>query len=213
MKTDELVKMLATRAGPVERNVTARRFATALGWGVCGGMLYMAIRLGVRPDVHAASFLPMFWMKLAFPLAGAAAAIYMATRLARPGMRLGKAPVVFAALLLTVWVSGALVLLQSPPEQRDYLIFGRTWKVCPYYIALISIPVFAAAMWAMKGLAPTRPALAGAAAGLVAGTLAVAVYALHCPEMEAPFLAIWYVLGMLVPVAAGALTGPLLLRW
>jgi len=213
MKTDELVKMLATRAGPVETNVTARRFATALGWGTCAAALIMAIRLGVRPDIYAASFLPMFWMKLAFPLAGAAAALYLAARLARPGMRAGKAFAVFAALLLTVWVSGALVLLNAAPEQRSYLIFGQTWRVCPYYIALISTPVFAAAMWAMKGLAPTRPVLAGGAAGLVAGTIGVAVYALHCPEMEAPFLAIWYVLGMLIPVAAGALLGPLLLRW
>jgi hypothetical protein len=213
MKTDELVAMLAMRAGPVEEKVSARRFMTALGWGTCGAMLIMAIRLGVRPDFYLAMHLPMFWMKFAFPLAGAAAALYMVTRLGRPGMRVGKAPLVIAALLLTVWLAGALVLLRAPAEQRDYLIHGISWKVCPFNIALISIPVFIAAMWAMKGLAPTRPALAGAAVGLLSGTIAIAVYALHCPEMEAPFLAIWYVLGMLIPVAAGALTGPLLLRW
>lgn len=64
-----------------------------------------------------------------------------------------------------------------------------------------------------RGRRPTRLALAGAAAGLLAGTVGIAVYALYCPEMDAPFLAIWYVLGMSVPVAAGALAGPLLLRW
>jgi hypothetical protein len=65
----------------------------------------------------------------------------------------------------------------------------------------------------MKGLAPTRLALAGAAAGLLAGSAGALIYALHCPEMEAPFLAIWYLLGMLIPTAVGAAIGPRLLRW
>ena len=47
----------------------------------------------------------------------------------------------------------------------------------------------------------------------MAGGAGAAVYALHCPELDAPFLAVWYVLGILMPVAAGALLGPRLLRW
>jgi hypothetical protein len=39
------------------------------------------------------------------------------------------------------------------------------------------------------------------------------VYALHCPELAAPFLAIWYLLGMLIPTAIGAWLGPRPLRW
>ena len=49
-----------------------------------------------------------------------------------------------------------------------------------------------------------------AAFGLAIGALA---YTLHCPELAAPFLAIWYVLGMLIPTAFGAWLGPRLLRW
>jgi len=68
-------------------------------------------------------------------------------------------------------------------------------------------------LWALKGAAPTRPAWAGAGAGLLAGTLGTLVYALHCPEMAAPFLAVWYLLGMAIPTAVGAALGPRLLRW
>jgi len=39
------------------------------------------------------------------------------------------------------------------------------------------------------------------------------VYAFHCPELALPFLAIWYVAGMALPVVAGALLGPRVLRW
>ena len=52
-----------------------------------------------------------------------------------------------------------------------------------------------------------------AAAGLAAGAVGALVYTLHCPELEAPFLALWYVLGMLLPAALGAWVGPRLLRW
>jgi len=65
----------------------------------------------------------------------------------------------------------------------------------------------------MKGLAPTRIRLAGAAAGLSAGAGAAVVYSLHCPELSAPFIGFWYLLGMLIPALVGALLGPWLLRW
>ncbi len=65
----------------------------------------------------------------------------------------------------------------------------------------------------MKGLAPTRLALSGAAAGLLAGSGGALVYALYCPEMAAPFIGIWYLLGMLIPTALGAMLGPRALHW
>jgi hypothetical protein len=49
--------------------------------------------------------------------------------------------------------------------------------------------------------------------GLTAGALGAAVYALHCDEMAAPFLATWYLLGMTIPALIGAGAGPRLLRW
>ena len=52
-------------------------------------------------------------------------------------------------------------------------------------------------------------AWAGAAAGWLAGGVGAAAYALHCPEMDAPFLAVWYVLGMCVPTALGAVAAVL----
>jgi len=48
---------------------------------------------------------------------------------------------------------------------------------------------------------------------LLAGALGALVYALHCPETATPFLAVWYVVGMAIPTALGAILGPRLLRW
>lgn len=213
MKTDELVAMLAAGATPIEPKATSRRFHAALGWGLSGATLLMAILLGVRSDLNEAVWLPMFWIKLGFPLAVAAIALLIAQRLARPGMRLGRWPASLAGLFAVIWLLGLISVLTAAPAERDYLIYGDSWDSCPFNIALLSIPVFIAAMWAMKGLAPTRLSLAGAASGLLAGAVGAAVYALHCPELQAPFIGIWYVLGMMIPTAAGLLLGRQLLRW
>jgi len=52
-----------------------------------------------------------------------------------------------------------------------------------------------------------------AAAGLLSGAGGALVYALYCTEMAAPFIGIWYLLGMLIPTALGAMIGPRLLLW
>jgi len=62
-------------------------------------------------------------------------------------------------------------------------------------------------------MAPTRPRLAGAAAGLMAGGIGATVYGLYCQETAAAFTAVWYTFGMLIWAAAGALIGGRLLRW
>lgn len=73
-------------------------------------------------------------------------------------------------------------------------------------------PGFLAIVKAVGGLAPTRLRLAGASAGLLAGATATVAYCLHCLEMGVPFWAVWYVLGMAIPTAAGALLGPKMIR-
>jgi hypothetical protein len=155
----------------------------------------------------------MFWMKLGVPLLAALAALQLVRRLGVPGTGPGRAPLLLSALLLLAWSGAAAMLMNSAPERWTPMLFGTTWKTCPFNIALLSSPVFVAAFWAMRGMAPTRPAQAGAAAGLLAGASGAAVYALHCPEMAAPFLGTWYVLGMAIPAVAGAGLGSRLLRW
>ena len=173
----------------------------------------MAVLLGVRPDIVEAVQLPMFWVKLAFPAALFAAALLAVLRLSRPGARLGRVPAAVAAPVLAMWLLGAVVILAAAPGDRAELLLGFSAASCPFTIALLSVPLFVATLWAMKGLAPTRLALAGAASGLLAGAGGALVYALYCPEMAAPFIGVWYLLGMLIPTALGTMLGPRLLRW
>lgn len=213
MKTEELVGLLAAGESGIPANAVSKRFVVALAWSIPLAALIMASVYGVRSDLAQAMGGTMFWTKLAFAGALALFASISTERLGRPGMRVGLAWAGLAAPLLLLWLVAVVAIATAEPAQRAELIFGSTWKTCPFNIALISLPLFAATLWFMKGLAPTQRMLAGASAGLLAGALATLIYAFHCPESAAPFVGIWYVLGISIPTAAGAALGPRVFRW
>lgn len=213
MKTNDLIAALAADIAPIDPARADRRFFVKLAGGAVLALTAVLLLMGLRPDLPAAAALPMFWVKLIFPASLALAALVVLRRLSYPGMRLGRAPAAAALPVTVVWIFAGLVLLAAPAGGRLALVLGETWIQCPISIALLSVPALALALWAARELAPTRLALAGAAAGLFAGAVAAFAYALHCPETQAPFLAVWYVLGMLIPTGAGALLGRRVLRW
>lgn len=215
MKTDDLIDFLAREPSPPPGGQIARR---RFSLGILGGMsvssLLMAGLLGLRPDLAQVIQLPMFWVRLAFPLAIGAAALVVTVRLSRPGTRVGVSGWLGVALpILVAWGLAAVVLAEAPSGERAALMLGHTWKVCSTLIAILSLPSIAAVFWAVRGMAPVRLRLAGAAAGLLAGAMAATSYCLHCPEMAPPFWAAWYLLGMVVAGGLGALAGPRWLRW
>ncbi|WP_182118021.1 DUF1109 domain-containing protein [Acidovorax sp. FHTAMBA] len=213
MKTDELIHLLVADDRPVQRNAIEQRFLVATLAGMAGAGVLMLALFGLRPGLLATMALPMFWGKLVFAAALAAAGLALLRRMARPGMAVGHAALWLAMPPLVLWGMALWALSQVSAAERMPLILGSTWRTCPFSIAALSVPAFVASFWALRGAAPTRLAWAGAGAGLLAGALGALVYALHCPEMAAPFLAVWYLAGMAIPTALGALLAPHLLRW
>ncbi|SMG01739.1 DUF1109 domain-containing protein [Burkholderia singularis] len=213
MRTDDLVDLLSTGIAPVKGGVPARRFGIALLLAATGATLLMIALLGIRPDLAVVARTALFWEKLAFPLCVAIGAGISAIRLARPGARVGSGWPVMAAPVLLVWIAGIAVVAAALPQDRLPAVLGQSWRVCPFNILLLSLPGFAAIMWAVRGLAPTRPRLAGAVCGLLASSISTVAYCFHCPEMSPAFWSVWYLLGMLIPASIGALIGARILRW
>jgi len=208
--TDDLISLLAAKIQAVDTRLPVRRYYLAVLGATAASTLLMAQWLGVRPTLARDLSAPMFWTKEAFCVALSAAGLAAVLRLARPGRALGWVPGGVAAPLIGIWLVAAGALLAADAPGRTDLFFGQTAGVCPFRIALLSAPVLVAIFWAMKALAPTRLRLAG---GFAAGAVGALVYCLHCPELAAPFLGTWYVLGILIPTIIGALIGPRLLRW
>lgn len=213
MKTDDLITMLAN--GP-DVGVAARPLranALPLLGGLLASAMLMLVLLGVHPNLAGELLMPAFWVKLAFSGALAWTGWLAVRRLSLPGARTATLPLWLGGPVLLLWCVAGMVLLQAAPEVRAELFWGRTWRYCPILIAVLSLPLFAATLHVMRGLAPTRLRLAGAAAGFAAGAAAAVVYCLHCPEMSSVFVGFWYLLGMLAPAALGALIGPRVLAW
>ena len=213
MTTDELVKMLAAGVEPVDPRQMARRFCLALATGTLIAVAFTAGILRLNPALSRYLSEPMFWIREAYCVALSAIALLGVHRLARPGRRLGLVPAALALVIIAMWVLAVVALAPASPQTRARLVLGATAAVCPFLIALIAAPLFIAHLWIMRGLAPTRLRLAGAAAGFAAGSMGALVYSLHCPELAAPFIGIWYLSGILIPTMLGAWLGPWLLRW
>ncbi len=213
MKTEDLIGLLAAGETRVAPHLVRQRFAAAMGWSIPLAALVMVIVYGLRSDLVQALSGTVFWMKLAFAGALALFAGLATDRLGRPGMRVAGVWAGLAAPVVLLWLAAAAALLGADPAERAELVFGSSWRSCPFNIALISLPLFAAMLWFVKGMAPTEPALAGASAGLLSGAVATLIYALHCPESSVTFVGIWYVLGIAIPTLVGAALGRRLLRW
>ena len=213
MKTNDLIDMLATGASLEQAGDPWRRLVYVIGFGTIASTILMVKAIPVNPDITNAVQLAAFWQKLGFAAAIAAVALLMVFRLSRPGVRLGNAFPALMMPILAIWILAGIAFAAAEPGERASLFFGNTWQVCPFLITMLATPVFAASFWAMRDLAPTNLRLAGAAAGLFSGAVGAVVYCFHCPELEAPFIAFWYLLGILIPSVAGALIGPRLLRW
>lgn len=213
MKTDDLIDMLAS--GPdvrVDAAPVGPDLLRLLG-GLIASIALMLAALGLRTHFTDVLATPAFWIKFVFAAALTAGAALAARRLGVPGATLQRPALLVALPLLAIWVLAAIVLWQATPDARAALLWGRTWRVCPWLIAVISLPVFGAALLVMRRRAPTRLRLAGSAAGLAAGAAGALVYCLHCPETSPLFVGIWYVLGMSIPAALGAIVGPKVLGW
>jgi hypothetical protein len=212
MRTAELIAALAAQSGPAPRHPVARRLAPAMVVGVAAAFVLLLLSLGLRPlgpAMHSGSF----WMKAAYTASIAAAALWLVAQMARPEGRPGWRVWLAAVPLAVMAGLGAIEVAAVAPQARLAMLLGVSWSICPRFIVLLAAPIFLAAVFALRRLAPTRLATTGACAGLLAGAAGATVYGLFCRESSAAFVAVWYTLGMAICAAIGAALGPRLLRW
>jgi len=213
MKTTDLILRLSNGLTPVDSNAVSKKLNRALMLGLTGSMALLVVYYGIRSDMPELILTTMFWVRLAFPMATLVAAMRLAGRLGRPGAPLKLAWFTATLPFMTMLLTAAFILLATPPGYRLQLLLGTTWRVTTVNVVLLSLPSLVAVMQAMKGLVPTRLALTGAGAGLLASAQGLLVYSLYCSEMSVPFWGIWYVLAIIITAGIGAALAPIYLRW
>jgi len=212
MRTDDLIAQLSSGLEPVKSGAVARLLLGAATVGMAGSAALLMVLIGPRHDLASAMSHPGMWMKLAYTFAIAGFGLWLVERAGRPGAEMAR-PALFLALPLLAIALLAGLQMSAPGADMPGLVMGRSSRVCAAYVTLTALPTLAATFWALRKLAPTRLTLAGAGAGLFAGAAGAFVYCFHCTEEAAPFIAVWYSLGIALVTALGALLGRTLLRW
>ncbi|MEI9993037.1 MAG: DUF1109 domain-containing protein [Rhizomicrobium sp.] len=213
MRTDDLIAALSADVDPMPRRAVGRHLALGLGTGVAISAALLVLWLGVRTDLMHALASGPFWMKFVYAASVAVLGFGLIDRLARPD---GEGGVFGPLILAPLGVMIALALYQlagASAAERMALMMGHSSQVCARNIVVLSAPIFLGLFWSLRALAPTRLTLAGTVAGIVAGAAGTAIYAFHCNESAAPFVVIWYTLGIAAVGLIGALLGRLMLRW
>lgn len=213
MNTEQLIQSLSEDVPSVPRRALGRR----IGFGMIGGAIVtmglVASVLGIRPDLHHAMHGFSFWMKWTYSASLGIGAVFAVARLGRPTPTSLRGLWLLAIPVLLLAGIGIGELASTP--SRDWLAMwlGQSWKICPWLVLTLAMPIFVGLLWSFRRLAPTRLRAAGAAAGLAAGAWAATIYCLHCPEVSAIFVLTWYSLGIVLAAGVGALIGPRLMRW
>lgn len=211
--TDDLIDRLAADLKPVGAHRVFWLLAITAALGVTGSALTMIYYLHPRTHLLEVFTESSFATKVIYTGSLAVLGAWATLRLAKPGGT-GLTPLRLAIVAVSAIAAAALLsFLNTPPESRQEAVMGSSALVCPFYIAGVSLPMFAALTLFMRKMAPTDLSRAGLAIGLMAGAFGALVYSFHCPEPTVPFIAIWYSLGILIMTLTGYLTARVLLRW
>lgn len=212
MKTDQLISRLAADT-PARQASPALLLALAAAAACVFAAAAMLLSIGPRPDIASAVMTWRFDFKFVVTLTLAATAFLLLRRAIYPE-GLDHAPlwtILAAPLVLLAAVAVELALL--PASIWGVKTVGTNWWHCLTLVPVFGLLPLALALWAIRQGAPTRPALTGFLAGLLAGGLGAAAYAADCPDDSPLFVMTWYPVGILALGALGAAAGSRVLRW
>ena len=213
VNTEQLIQSLSEDVPAVPRRALGQRLLLGILGGAAITFALVASVLGIRPDLHQAMLGFSFWMKWIYTGSLAIGATLAVARLARPNpVSLWQLwPLVIPGTLLAGIGIGELAY--TPSQDWLGLWLGESWKVCPWIVLTLAMPIFIGLLWSFRRMAPTQLRTAGSAAGLAAGAWAATIYCVHCPEASALFVLTWYSLGILLAASVGAWLGPRFMRW
>jgi hypothetical protein len=210
METDALIQTLA-RDPEVKGSPARTWLAICLAATLAYSVLAILIIAGARPDFAAGT--PWVAAKAGLSLLFALAAAPLLLRLSRPGQGAGTWLPLLGVLLVGCVMTVAGSLASTADGERMRAFTGGGFPICAIVIPTLAAPSAAALFFWLRKQAPTRPVLAGMAAGILSGALAAMAYALTCPVDSAAFVATWYPVAIAACAGLGALVGKSLLRW
>jgi len=188
-------------------------WAGAIGASIAIAALVFFAVLGLRADFTAALETPRFLFKFLVTITLVVSAFGCIRALSRPGVPSLRAIACLAAAPALITLAVIAELLALPSNTWSATMIGTNSVVCLTYIPLIGVGPLAVLLLALRHGAPSRLALAGAVAGLLAGGIAATFYAAQCNDDSPLFIAVWYTFAIASLAALGAAGARRLARW
>jgi hypothetical protein len=213
MKTDDLIRALAADGDSATSSIgrlVGIRLLPAVGVAIG---IYFAV-LGVRPHLLTAiDSDPRVAFKIGLMVVLLCLSVPVTLRLAKPAAGPGAAAVALISVPALLLLAVAYECFAFPEADWWHRWMGHNAALCLLSIPLLSLAPLCALLLALRYGAPSRPALSGAAAGLLAGAIGTTLYATHCPDDSPLFVATWYSIGIAIVAGAGTVIGACVLRW
>jgi len=136
----------------------------------------------------------------------AAGALWMLVEMTQPGASRGTWKFLLPAPFLLG--SGiAVELARTPTNAWASRLSSASPAACFTMIFLFALPILSSIFYVLRSVCVASPRGAGAAAGLVASSVAAAIYLWHCPENTLLSVALWHGLAVVAVVAVSAYLG------
>src|SRR5262245_48394471 len=212
METRDLIRAMVADGRRPDVSLRKAWYAAAALAVLIAAAVFLAT-LGPRKDILQAVQTVRFLLKFVITLTLFFSAFGMLTALSRPAadtearmQRLLAAPILLATAII-------FELFSIPSSEWATRLVGSNSLLCIVFIPLIGLGPLAVFLAVLRYGATTRPNLAGATAGLLAGSLAATFYAAHCPDDSPLFVATWYTIAIAGMALGSALIAPRIVRW
>lgn len=207
-RTNQTISKLAAQAGKQRPSIGIGQALAVSATLSLAAALAVICMLGVRSDL--ADMLPT-WPVL-FKIVAMSLCAVGAFALVRAAGTPGAGKRALLAMLPAILFLAAGAIFDS--QRTAWLgVRGLSAPLCIGTIVLASVPGLLVVLAGLRKGIPTQLGWSGAAAGLLAGSCGALAYTLACVNDSATFVAIWYLVALIIMTVIGAVLGRHTLAW
>lgn len=210
--SDTLIASLVGELRPVKPLSFARGLTYALSAAAVSALAVVG-SFGVRPDLIAGQFDPVYLIATGlFLVLGIAAAVTVIV-MSRPQVGNEHGGWVWAAAMVALLPLAAIIVSfggGSDVLSRESLTHGLECLMVGGGASMLVFTILVS--WLRKG-APTAPDRAGLLTGIAAGSLGIFAFSLHCADNDIVHIGLWHSGVVLLMAVLGRTLVPRLVRW
>lgn len=186
------------------------RTVAVIAGGAIFSLLLLMVAFRISPDLSDVDVLLIVSARLLFNLGAVALTSFLLTILGRAGSSHWVGPRFILPLLGAMIAAG--IGMAADPSWDEMLARGQ-WLDCLVAVPIMIIVPFVIMMLTVRMVAqPIHFVDAGAIMGLIAASVSVIAYSLHCTVNPAPLVAVWFGATSILAMLAGAKLEARLLR-